>query len=189
MRQIIDGYIPQKVRSTIPRPGLGCTVLQAKVVLEMTILSRGNWSFRLLIYSRRRPSNLSNSEVQNYSEEGKRMNLKRWSALILIMGLILAFTPPGAQAEPYPGYHHPRGHAYGWHGSRRHGFERRHKHFRGSSRGPLHHRHMDRVYTGPPRVSYIEPVPQVVGIPYVQPQPYYSPPATPGLSGHFEYNF
>jgi hypothetical protein len=116
------------------------------------------------------------------------MNLKRWAALILMMGLILLFNLPGAQAAPYPGYHHPRGHAYGWHQARRHGFARRHRHFRRSFRGP-HHRHMGRVYAGPPRVAFLEPIPQVVGIPYVQPQSYYSPPAAPGLSGHFEYNF
>jgi hypothetical protein len=30
------------------------------------------------------------------------MNLKSWSALILMMGLILAFNPLAAQAAPYP---------------------------------------------------------------------------------------
>jgi hypothetical protein len=117
------------------------------------------------------------------------MDRKRWSALILMLGLILAFNLPGAQAEPYPGYHHPRGHAYGWHKARRHGFERRHRHFRRSWRGPRKHHCMDRVYEGPPQVAYLQPVPQVIGIPAVQPQPYYSQPAAPGVSGHFEYNF
>jgi hypothetical protein len=117
------------------------------------------------------------------------MNLKSWSALILMMGLILAFNPLNAQAEPYPRYHHPRGNAYGWQGSRRHGFERHHKHFRRSCKGPHNTHYVDRVYAGPPRVAYLEPVPQVIGIPYAQPQSYFPQPATPGLSGHFEYNF
>jgi len=117
------------------------------------------------------------------------MNLKRWSALILMMGLILAFNPLTAQAGPYPGYRHPRGPAYGWHQAKRRGCERRHRHFRRPVRGPHHRHHVGRAYAGPPRVAYLEPVPQVVGIPYVQPQPYYSPPVSPGLSGHFEYNF
>ena len=114
------------------------------------------------------------------------MNLKRWLSVIMTMGLILAFNPLGAQARPY---HHPHGKAYGWYGSRHHGFDRHHKHFRRHGRGPQHPHYMERVCGGPPPVAYVAPVAPVIGIPYAQPQPYYSQPATPGLSGQIQWNF
>jgi hypothetical protein len=117
------------------------------------------------------------------------MNLKRWSSLILVMGLILTLTSLSAQADPYRSYHHSHGDAYGWDGPRPHGFERRHKHFRRSRKGPHHPHYVDRVYAGPPRVAYLTPVAPVIGIPYAQPQPYVSQPAPPGLSGQLQYNF
>jgi hypothetical protein len=109
------------------------------------------------------------------------MNLNRWLTIILMMGLILALTPLGAQAGPYPHfeehprYRHPHGKAYGWHGARHHAFDRHHKHFR-------HYAH----HAGPPPVAYVTPVAPVVGIPFAQPQPYFP---QPGLSGHLQWNF
>jgi hypothetical protein len=118
------------------------------------------------------------------------MNLKRWLSVILMMGLILALNPLGAQADPHhPRYHHPRGNAYGWDGPRQHASARHQKHFRRSCNGPRHPRHHGR-YAGPPQVAYVTPVTPIIGIqPYTQPQPYYSQPATPGLSGNLNWNF
>lgn len=162
-------------------------------ILLLIILSIRNWSFRSLIFSRGRPSKLLNSGVQNYYEEGKRMNPKRWLGLILMAGLILALNSLSAQADPYPTYHHPRGNAYGWHGQRTRGFDRhfdrRHEHFRRACRGPHSPRFVDRGYAGPPPVAYIAPVAPVMAMPYAPPQPYYSQPPTPGLSGQLQYNF
>ena len=47
------------------------------------------------------------------------MSLNRWLSVILMLGLILALSPLGAQADPYQPYdhqyyHHPHGNAYGW---------------------------------------------------------------------------
>ena len=118
------------------------------------------------------------------------MNLSRWLRVILMMGLILALNSLSAQADPYPPYHHPRGNAYGWDGPRPHGFDRHHKNFRRSCRGPHNPHYGDRVYGGPPRVAYVVPVAPVMGIPYAQPQTQpYSQPAARGLSGQVQYNF
>ena len=111
------------------------------------------------------------------------MNLTRWLSVILTLGLILAFNPLSVQADPY---NHPHGNAYGWH-KKHHGFDHHPKHFRPSCKGPHHPRHYAH-YGGPP-VAYVAPVAPVIGIPYSQPQPYYSQPATPGLSGNLNWNF
>ncbi len=122
------------------------------------------------------------------------MNLKRWLSVILMMGLILALNPLGAQAGPFSHfkhhrkYHHPYGKAYGWHGPRNHAFGRHHKPFRSSWRGPYHHRHYVH-HAGPAPVAYVAPVAPIIGIPYSQPEPFYSQPATPGLSGQLNWNF
>jgi hypothetical protein len=117
------------------------------------------------------------------------MILRRWLSVILMMSFILGLTALNAQADPYRPYHHPRGNAYGWDGPRSHGFDRHHKHFRRSCKGPHKHHYRDRVYEGPPPVAYVAPVAPVIGIPYAQPQPYYAQPPTPGLSGQLQYNF
>ena len=117
------------------------------------------------------------------------MNLNRWLTVILTMGLILAFNPLAAQAEPpweRPYYHHPRGKAHGWYGKRHHDYDRHYRHFRRSCEGPHHYRRHE-YHAGPP-VAYVAPAP-VIAIPYAQPQPYYSQPATPGFSGSLNYNF
>lgn len=113
------------------------------------------------------------------------MNLKRWLSVILAMGLILALNPLGAQAGPR---HHRYGDVYGWDGPRHRGFDRHYKHFRGCGRGPHNPHYIERGYGGPP-VAYVAPVAPIIGIPYAQPQPYYSQPATPGFSGNLQYNF
>jgi hypothetical protein len=120
------------------------------------------------------------------------MNLRRWLSVILMMGLILALNSLSAQADPYGPYYHPPGHAYGWDGPRSHDFGHHYKHFRHSWRGPHHPRYVERVYGGPPAVAYPAPVAPVMGIPYVQPQPYFSQPSQPGppgFHGQFNYNF
>jgi hypothetical protein len=117
------------------------------------------------------------------------MNLSRWFSIILVAGLILALSSLSAQADPDRPYHHPRGNAYGWDGPRHQRFDRHHEYFRRSHRGPYNHHYMDRAYGGPPPVAYMAPVAPVMGIPYAQPQPYFSQPATPGLSGTLQYNF
>jgi hypothetical protein len=114
------------------------------------------------------------------------MNLKRWLSVFLMMGLILALNPLVAQAGPK--YHHPREKAYGWHGPRHHNFERHHKHFQRSCKGPHHPRHHD-YYAGPPQVAYVTPVTPIIAMPYPQPEPYNAQPATPGLSGQLNWNF
>jgi hypothetical protein len=109
------------------------------------------------------------------------MNLKRLFCVILMMALILALTYLNAKADPHGPYHHPRGKAYGWDGPRPH----HHK-------GPHNPRYVDQVFVVPPPVAYVAPVPPVVGIPYTplpQPQSYCPQPATPGLSGQFQFNF
>ena len=111
------------------------------------------------------------------------MNLNRWLSVILMMGLILALNSLSAQADPYRPYHHPHGNAYGWDGPRPHGFNRHYKHFRGS-----HHSQQYAHHAGPP-VAYVAPVAPIIGIPYQQPQPFFSQPATPGLSGQLQFNF
>jgi hypothetical protein len=113
------------------------------------------------------------------------MNLRRWLSIILMMGLILALNSLTAQAGPK--YHHPRGNAYGWDGPRPRGFDRHHKNFRRSCRGPHNPHYAGRGYGGPPPVAYVVPVAPVMGIPYAQPQ--YSQSVPPGLSGQFQYNF
>jgi hypothetical protein len=118
------------------------------------------------------------------------MNLKRWLSVILMMGLILAYNPFGAQADPYRPYHHPPGNAYGWDGPRPHGFDNHYKkHFRRSYRGPHNPHYVGRVYGGSPQVAYLAPVAPVIGIPYAQPQPYNSQPAPRGLSGNINFGF
>jgi hypothetical protein len=114
------------------------------------------------------------------------MNLKRWFGFILMTCLILALNPLNAQAGPYHPYHRPHGKAHGWHGPKRHGWHSHYKHFRRSCRGPHNHHYADQFY-GPPSVVYMTPVTPV--IPYAQPQPYYSQPVIPGLSGQIQYNF
>jgi hypothetical protein len=107
------------------------------------------------------------------------MNLRRWSSVILMMGLILALNSLSAQADPYRPYHHPHGHAYGWDGPRPHDFGRHHKQFRHSCWGPRN-------------PHYVDPVAPVMGIPYAQPQPYFNQPSLPGppgFHGQFNYNF
>ncbi len=116
------------------------------------------------------------------------MNLRRWLSVILMMGLILALSSLSAQADPYRPYHRPHGDAYGWNGPRHHNFDRHYKHFRRSRRGPHNPHYVERVYERP-RVAYVTPVAPVIGIPYAQPQPYFSQPAPPGLSGQFTFGF
>jgi hypothetical protein len=117
------------------------------------------------------------------------MNLKRWLSVILMLGLILAFNPLGAQAGPCRPYDHPPGKAYGWDGQGPHGFARHYKHFRRSCKGPHNPHYVARVYGGPPPVAYVAPVAPVIGIPYAQPQPYFSQPAPRGLSGNLNFGF
>ncbi len=117
------------------------------------------------------------------------MNLTRWLSVILMLGLILALNSLTVQAEPYQPYHHPHGNAYGWDGSRHHDCDRGDWHSRRFSRGPEYPRYADRVYGGPPRVAYVTPVAPVMGIPFMQTQPYFSQPAPRGLSGSLQYNF
>ena len=75
------------------------------------------------------------------------MSLNRWLSVILMLGLILALSPLGAQADPYqpydrPYYHHPHGNAYGWDGPRHRDFDR-HREFC----GPRHPRtYVQQVY-------------------------------------------
>ncbi len=110
------------------------------------------------------------------------MSLNRWLSVILMLGLILALSPLGAQAEPYESYyHHPHGHAYGWDGPRHRGYER-------ECYRPHHPR--PQVYAVQPPVAYVTPVAPIIGYQACpQPQPYYSQPATPGLSSTLQYNF
>lgn len=116
------------------------------------------------------------------------MKLSRWLSVFLMMGLLLALNPLGAQADPYPSYghhpkyHHPRGNAYGWHGKKHRDFDCRQKY-----RGPHHSGHYAN-YAGPP-VAYVTPVAPVIGIPYAQPQPYANQAAPPGLSGNLNWSF
>jgi hypothetical protein len=119
-------------------------------------------------------------QMAKYFLEGERMNLRRFLCVILMMGLILALTYLNAKADPPRPYHHPHGNAYGWDGPRPH----HHK-------GPRNRYCANQVYVVPPPVAYVAPVPPVVGIPYAppQPQPYVPQPATPGLSGQFQFNF
>ncbi len=117
------------------------------------------------------------------------MNLNRWLNIILMASAILALVAMTAQADPYAPYHRPHGEAYGWDGPRHHG---RDKHFRHSRKGGHDRHYVDRVYEGHPPVAYVQPVTPVapvLGIPYAQPQPYYSQPGPPGLSGSLQYNF
>ncbi len=116
------------------------------------------------------------------------MRLRRWLSVILIMGLILALSSLSAIADPYRPYHHPHGNAYGWDGPRHHDFDRCDRHAWRSNRGPHHPHYVDRVY-GAPQVAYVAPVAPVIGIPYAQPQPYFSQPAVPGFHGQFSYGF
>jgi hypothetical protein len=123
------------------------------------------------------------------------MNLNRWLSVTLMLGLILIFSPLGAQADPYPpfrhyqNYHRPHGNAYGWHGARPHRFDRYQRQFRRSCRGPQHHRpYMHEAYAGPPPVAYVTPVAPIIGIqPMLQPQPTYSQPAPPGFHGQITF--
>ena len=114
------------------------------------------------------------------------MKLSRWLSVILMMGLILALNSMAAQAGPK--YHHPHGNAYGWYGKKHHGFDRHQKHFRRDCNGPYHPRRYAH-HGGPPHVAFVTPVTPMIGIPYSQPQPNYSQPANPGLSGNLNWNF
>ena len=122
------------------------------------------------------------------------MSLNRWLSVILMLGLILALSPLGAQADPYqpfepqPYYHHPHGNAYGWDGPRH---DRHRDYYRGSCEGPRHPRpYVQRVYAVQPPVAYVTPVAPIIGIqPCPQPQPYYSQPAAQGLHGQFNFGF
>jgi hypothetical protein len=123
------------------------------------------------------------------------MKLRRWLSVFLMMGLILALSSLGAQADPYPygPYHHPHGHAYGWDGPGPHHFDPHYRHWRAYG-GPHNHYYVERrVYTGPPAVAYVAPVAPVMAIPYAAPQqPYYSQPqqyGPPGLHGQINYGF
>ncbi len=111
------------------------------------------------------------------------MNLKKWLSIILVTGLFLAINSLSAQADPWRPYWHPHGKAHGW--ERHHDFDHFDRHRWHSCRGSHGPRYVERVYTGPPAVAYVQPAP-VIGIPYAQPQPYYS---KPGLSGTLQYNF
>jgi hypothetical protein len=123
------------------------------------------------------------------------MNLRRWLSVILVMGVILALSSLGAQADPYgpyEPYHRPHGHAYGWDGPRHHDYGRHQERGWRSCRGPHNPHYVERVYEGPPSVTYVTPVAPVMGIPYVPPQPYFSQPSQPaplGLHGQFNYGF
>ncbi len=115
------------------------------------------------------------------------MSLNRWLSVILMLGLILALSPLGAQADPYqpfeprPYYHHPHGHAYGWDGPRHRGYER-------ECYRPHHPR--PQVYAVQPPVAYVTPVAPIIGYQACpQPQPYYSQPAPQGLHGQFNFGF
>ena len=111
--------------------------------------------------------------------------MNRWFSVILMTGLILALSSLSAQADPYKPYDH---HAYGW-DDRAHGFCHHHEYFGHPYRGPHLHHYLERVYGGPPPVAYVAPAAPVIGIPYAQPQPYFSQPAPRGLSGTLQYNF
>ncbi|MFI5331346.1 MAG: hypothetical protein ACHQ2F_10000 [Desulfobaccales bacterium] len=122
------------------------------------------------------------------------MSLNRWLSVILMLGLILALSPLGAQADPYqpfdphPYYHHPHGNAYGWDAGRHHDFDRHREYSRGSW-GPHHPRpYVQQVYAAPP-VAYVAPVAPVFGIQACPQQPYYSQPAPPGLHGQVNFGF
>jgi hypothetical protein len=120
------------------------------------------------------------------------MNKRRWLSVILMMGLILALSTLCAQAEPYWAYRHHRGHAYGWDGPGPHHYGRHYKHSRGSCGGPHNRYVVERVYERPPAVAYVAPVAPVMGIPYPQPQPYYSQPqqyGPLGFHGQINYGF
>ncbi len=117
------------------------------------------------------------------------MSLNRWLSVILMLGLILALSPLGAQADPYRPfdnqyYHHPHGNAYGWDGPRHRDFDRH----RDCYRGPYNHRtYVNQVYAAPP-VAYMAPVAPIMGFqacPQPQ-QPYYS---QPGLHGSVNFGF
>ena len=121
------------------------------------------------------------------------MSLSRWLSVILMMGVILALGPLGAQAEPYPplerysNYHHPHGNAYGWQGPRPHDFDRHQEYCRHYWRGP-YNRGPYMYHAGPPPVAYVAPVTPIFGIqPYPQPQPFFSPPASPGFHGEITF--
>ncbi len=111
------------------------------------------------------------------------MNLRRWLRVIMMMGLILALNSLTVQADPYR-YH---GDGYGWEGPRHRGFDHHDRHFWRSCKGPHHPHYINQVYAPP--VAYVAPVAPIIGIPYAQPQPYYSQPVPRGLSGTLQYNF
>ena len=123
------------------------------------------------------------------------MNLRRWSKVILMVGVILAANSLIAQADPYEPYHRPHGHAYGWDGPRHRDFDRHYEHGWRSCRGPHYPHYVERVYGGPPAVAYVTPVAPVapvMAMPYAPPQPYFNQPSQsgpPGLHGQFNYSF
>jgi hypothetical protein len=120
------------------------------------------------------------------------MNLKKWSIVILAVGLLLALSTLSAQADPpfdHPYYRHHHGNAYGWDGPGHHRDFYRHRYFRRSWMGPHYPRAcVNQVYAGPPPVAYVGPVAPIIGFqPYQQPQPYYSAPGPPGLHGQITF--
>ncbi len=106
------------------------------------------------------------------------MNLRKWFGVFLMLGLMLALNSMSVQADPYGPYYRGKGH--GW----KHHYD---KHFRNCGKGSHHTHYVERVYGAP--VAYVAPVTPVMGIPYAQPQPYYSQPAPRGFSGTLQYNF
>lgn len=117
------------------------------------------------------------------------MSLKRWLSVFLMLGLILALSPLGAQAEPHfkhhPRYHHPHGKAHGWHKRHARGHRHAYRHWR-----EKHYPRRYVRYVAPPAVTYVQPVAPLVAIqPYPAPQPLYSQPAAPSFSAQFNFGF
>jgi hypothetical protein len=112
------------------------------------------------------------------------MKLKRWSVILLMMGLFLFLIPLSSSAQPFP----PYGNAYGWSGPRHHAYARHHRNFRHFRRGPHHARYyVEKVYAGPPPVAYAVPVMPVIQQPYPPVQLDFSSMAPPGLHGQITF--
>ena len=114
------------------------------------------------------------------------MKLSRWLSVILMMGLILALNSLSAQAGPNitTRMEMPMG-----------GMAKSIMALivtRSISGATVMVHTIPVMYAhhgGPPHVAYVTPVTPMIGIPYSQPQPNYSQPATPGLSGNLNWNF